>query len=1346
MGCCAALKCRNCPQKGSGITFHKFPRDPTQREEWVKAVKRENFKVSKFSRLCSSHFEESCLDRTGQTVRLRENAVPTIFDHSPDPPKKRSVRKRPAADSSTSAPPRKVRTRTIALPAPSSKKDAASKPKRANRKIFRPYSASEEAPIVDTPRKDLAIENSVGKNSASKDTVRKDSASKNSGSKDTVRKDSASKNSGSKDTVSKNSGSKNTCSKNTVSKDTPSKNSVRKGTVSKNSRRKNTASKNSISKNTDNKNSARKKNGSVTACKDADRPEDRTGTAASDDLDASDDNGGTEDLTHTDREHDKNKDGGGISVEQQRGKGGQPEFAGVSSLPSAAYRHWKRLGAQQGLHEDRDIACFFLKYYEYTSKVLASSITGVCKTCDTPLSTSCHWCNWTVTMGAPSSSSSHQTSGNSASKEKEGCDEGVGDRGEEDGDRYPRCSPPGTVRSHGMARVKEGSEDTKGPVEGETTWTERATGREDSCSVEKTDSDKELQADAKDNITDGGGICPPGFLKDDEDIVMSGGPPQGVEDDVSDPHHQRGHLPIEQDANSQGCKVSPEHQGHSADKDGSCRSVQNDLEDNDLFQEDTEDDETASVCLDTEAGYGDDDTLMKSDDQFERSAEGDGEGAAELKAELSEGRKGLEGEEEGEEEDRVEGKGTMEGEEGGKEEEESAVLSRKGSGLADSEDTPQESFVVDMNDGTGEGGGLDSVIANGTVSDDTGTAQTDQLALETGEAISFDSMEAMWDYLHECGAGEIAVLNNAQLTLPDQETVGTELSPFSGLLNHVTGEQEGERTEREDDETPQVFLCLLGPADDGTGDVSDPDDSQTAESCVQSPVTDVAAETRADEEAEPSQQRVPDETVDGLVQELVLELGQEEISRRCSHDHDYHLPPSTARPLVSHSAPSARRRRRARNTKPRPYVCDLCGKAVATPTSLKSHKYLHSVLKPNVCDLCGKSFLMPEYLSNHRVMDHNEKRFMCDKCDAMFRTASELKRHMKIHDQKSFPCDECGKVFKRENHLEKHRLTHTRDETCVCEVCGKLFSSRNKLSIHYKNNHKPNIPQVCDQCGKICINSSRLSRHKQSHNTEKKFVCDICGKAFQQDFNLRRHKKNHFGQRQFVCETCGATFTLASNMRRHQRRHLGLKPHKCPMCEKAFTQSYWLKEHILTHYGEKSFPCDVCKRSYWSERALRAHKKMTHEKSKKNKCDICDKCFLYPSMLKLHQVVHTGGRVYKPRKRLPAGDARGPPFPCKTCGRVFAMRSNMVRHQLTHTGEKRFHCDICFKSFTMNCSLKKHKIIHTGLRPFECDVCHKTFTEKGTLTKHKRIHLRQQSVPDKVTVIPDKVVTETGPE
>ncbi|GFY51304.1 THAP-type domain-containing protein [Trichonephila inaurata madagascariensis] len=85
MSACAAFGCTNRPQKKvPGITFHKFPNDATLRNEWLLAIRRVNFRPSKYSRLCSEHFSEDQIDRTSLAcVRLRANAVPNIFQGYP---------------------------------------------------------------------------------------------------------------------------------------------------------------------------------------------------------------------------------------------------------------------------------------------------------------------------------------------------------------------------------------------------------------------------------------------------------------------------------------------------------------------------------------------------------------------------------------------------------------------------------------------------------------------------------------------------------------------------------------------------------------------------------------------------------------------------------------------------------------------------------------------------------------------------------------------------------------------------------------------------------------------------------------------------------------------------------------------------------------------------------------------------------------------------------------------------------------------------------------------------------------------------------------------------------------
>jgi len=62
------------------LSVNRYPHsEPSLLNKWIANVKREQFAPSKKSVLCSDHFEEQWLDRTGQTIRLRDGAVPTIF-------------------------------------------------------------------------------------------------------------------------------------------------------------------------------------------------------------------------------------------------------------------------------------------------------------------------------------------------------------------------------------------------------------------------------------------------------------------------------------------------------------------------------------------------------------------------------------------------------------------------------------------------------------------------------------------------------------------------------------------------------------------------------------------------------------------------------------------------------------------------------------------------------------------------------------------------------------------------------------------------------------------------------------------------------------------------------------------------------------------------------------------------------------------------------------------------------------------------------------------------------------------------------------------------------------------
>ncbi|XP_046471017.1 uncharacterized protein [Neodiprion pinetum] len=60
----------------------KFPvKDVLHLQQWLKEMKRKDWKPNRNSTLCSAHFTNDCFDRTGFLITLKKNSVPTIFDN-----------------------------------------------------------------------------------------------------------------------------------------------------------------------------------------------------------------------------------------------------------------------------------------------------------------------------------------------------------------------------------------------------------------------------------------------------------------------------------------------------------------------------------------------------------------------------------------------------------------------------------------------------------------------------------------------------------------------------------------------------------------------------------------------------------------------------------------------------------------------------------------------------------------------------------------------------------------------------------------------------------------------------------------------------------------------------------------------------------------------------------------------------------------------------------------------------------------------------------------------------------------------------------------------------------------
>ncbi len=80
--CCVPL-CQASSKYNGVLSFHTFPSDAETRRKWLVAIRRDNFKVTPHTRVCSRHFKKEDVrepqTETGRRL-LVKGAVPSLFE------------------------------------------------------------------------------------------------------------------------------------------------------------------------------------------------------------------------------------------------------------------------------------------------------------------------------------------------------------------------------------------------------------------------------------------------------------------------------------------------------------------------------------------------------------------------------------------------------------------------------------------------------------------------------------------------------------------------------------------------------------------------------------------------------------------------------------------------------------------------------------------------------------------------------------------------------------------------------------------------------------------------------------------------------------------------------------------------------------------------------------------------------------------------------------------------------------------------------------------------------------------------------------------------------------------
>ncbi|KAI4873698.1 hypothetical protein NFI96_027449 [Prochilodus magdalenae] len=77
---CSVPLCSVSSRYNSVVSFHSFPEEETLRKKWLVKIRRENFTVTKHTKVCSTHFTESDFVVGTSRRRLKKGSVPTVFE------------------------------------------------------------------------------------------------------------------------------------------------------------------------------------------------------------------------------------------------------------------------------------------------------------------------------------------------------------------------------------------------------------------------------------------------------------------------------------------------------------------------------------------------------------------------------------------------------------------------------------------------------------------------------------------------------------------------------------------------------------------------------------------------------------------------------------------------------------------------------------------------------------------------------------------------------------------------------------------------------------------------------------------------------------------------------------------------------------------------------------------------------------------------------------------------------------------------------------------------------------------------------------------------------------------
>ncbi|XP_017011254.2 transcription factor grauzone [Drosophila takahashii] len=255
---------------------------------------------------------------------------------------------------------------------------------------------------------------------------------------------------------------------------------------------------------------------------------------------------------------------------------------------------------------------------------------------------------------------------------------------------------------------------------------------------------------------------------------------------------------------------------------------------------------------------------------------------------------------------------------------------------------------------------------------------------------------------------------------------------------------------------------------------------------------------------------------------------------------------------------------------------------------------------------CQRRYKKRALYVDHLRMHNDPDYFRCKICAKQLVSRISYDVHMlRFHsneDELSFACNQCSKRFSKQFLLTIHSRVHQQERKEQCKHCDRSFRTAVDLRLHMRRTHDPAfVPFICDACGAKFKTKQNLLVHKRTVHREgsqlPEVQCQECQVWLSDENSLRKHMYMHLDAaslRQWKCEQCGLEKGSRAKLAAHIRYHHPKEYHKCTHCGKEFKSSRGLEEHTATHTGQDLYECAFCERTFKNSGNMHKHRRQMH--------------------------------------------------------------------------------------------------------------------------------------------------------